>query len=147
MTLVEQGQPALDALERLDALPLEMDQHALGVFVRAAADLLRLALARGLVDGGLQPGQRRRVERRPRADEGAAPDMAPDAALRLQHLEGAAHRAAANPDLLGELALGGELLQPLRLALVENAAQPLQREAGVAPDRPVLGSHRLPCFM
>ena len=45
MTLVEQCQPALDALECLDALPLQVDQDALGVLVGTAADLLRLALA------------------------------------------------------------------------------------------------------
>ena len=47
MALVEQGEAAADALERLDALALELDQHARGVLVGAAADLVRLALALG----------------------------------------------------------------------------------------------------
>src|SRR6187200_1408459 len=45
MTIVEQGKPALDALECLDALALEMDEHALGVLICAAPDLVGVVLA------------------------------------------------------------------------------------------------------
>src|SRR3546814_4062914 len=51
-------------------------------------------------------GQLLQVVLRPvrlRADEGAGAMAAPDAALRFQHLERAAHRPAADADLLGEL--------------------------------------------
>jgi hypothetical protein len=47
VTVIEQGKTTLDALERLDALPLEMDQHALSVLVGAAPDLVGVAFALG----------------------------------------------------------------------------------------------------
>src|SRR3990172_4248797 len=43
---VEHGEPALDALQRLDALALELDEHARGVLVRSSADLLFLRVRR-----------------------------------------------------------------------------------------------------
>src|SRR3954465_1674749 len=43
--LVEQRESAPNALERLDALALELDEHAGGIGVGAATDLLGLALA------------------------------------------------------------------------------------------------------
>src|SRR3546814_19317895 len=42
---------------------------------------------------------------------------------------------AADADLLGELPFGRQLPPPFLLALVDDAAQALQSQAGVAPDR------------
>src|SRR5687768_8360123 len=47
VTLVKQSQTPLDALERLDALPFQSDQHGLRVLIGAGPDLVRLALAGG----------------------------------------------------------------------------------------------------
>src|SRR3546814_20659503 len=83
-------------------------------------------------------GQLLQVVLRPvrlRADEGAGALAAPDAALRFQHLERAAHRPAADADLLGELTFGRKLPPPFLLELVDAAAQGPPSQAGVAPDR------------
>src|SRR6188768_4314921 len=44
VALVEQRQPALDALQRLDAFALETDEHALRIVVGTTTDLVRLAV-------------------------------------------------------------------------------------------------------
>src|SRR6185503_13812326 len=45
VTIVKQGKPALDALECLDALALEMDEHALGVLIGAAPNFVGVVIA------------------------------------------------------------------------------------------------------
>src|SRR4029453_13341383 len=47
LPLVEQGKAALDALQLLDQLTFESNQHALGIVIGATADLVRLAVALG----------------------------------------------------------------------------------------------------
>ena len=47
VSIIQQGQAALDALQRADALPFELDQHALRILVGAASDLVGLALTVG----------------------------------------------------------------------------------------------------
>jgi hypothetical protein len=46
IALIEGGEAASDALEGLDALPLELDQDARGIGVRTLADVLGLRLTR-----------------------------------------------------------------------------------------------------
>ena len=44
LPLIEERQTALDALKCLDALAFESDEHALRIVIRAATDLIRLAM-------------------------------------------------------------------------------------------------------
>jgi hypothetical protein len=47
MPIVEQGKPAFNALECLDALAFEVDEDALGILVGAAPDLIGVVFAGG----------------------------------------------------------------------------------------------------